>query len=150
MSSNAFLDALVVGAPPFLGLRVRLQRGALDRALADGARPYDSPALSLRARQLATRPEADRVANRLQAILDELDRPPERVLSARVPLRRAQIADARPFVANLIECLRDVEHPRAVGVACARQLVVDGTSPVYSPAQPGALASLAWRAAHAL
>ena len=44
----------------------------------------------------------------------------------------------------------EAPHPGAVGVARARLLVTDGTSPVYAPADPGALARLAWRATDAL
>ena len=151
MSSTALLDRRAgSGAPPLLGLRVLLRRDALDRALADGARRGDSPALALRARQLARRHEAEHVADRLEAILHELDRPPARALTSRAPLQRAQIVAARPFVANLAQRLRDVEHPRAAGVARARQLIVDGASPLSSPAPPGELAHLAWRAADAL
>jgi hypothetical protein len=151
MSSTALLDQLGgAGAPPLLGLRVLLRRDALDRTLADGARPGDTLALALRARQLATRREAEQVAERLEAILHELDRPPARALTARAPLQRAQIVAARPFVANLVQRLRDVEHPHAAGIARARQLIVDGASPLYSPSHPGALARLAWRAADAL
>jgi hypothetical protein len=151
MASTALLDQLAgAGAPPLLGLRVRVLRAALDRAIADGAGPADSAALALRARQLATRREADHVAERLEAILHELDLPPARVLTARAPLQRAQIVAARPFVANLAQRLRDVERPRAAGVACARQLVVDGAGPLYAPSDPGDLAHRAWRAADAL
>ena len=151
MASTVLHDQLAAaGAPPLLGLRVLLRRDALDRALADGARPDDTPALALRARQLATRREAEHVAGRLEAILHELDRPPARALTARAPLQRAQIVAARPFVANLVQRLRDVEHPHAAGIARARQLIVDGASPLYSPSHPGALARLAWRAADAL
>jgi len=150
MASTALLHHRArAGTPPFVGLRVRFAQGALDRALADDARPARSPELALRARQLATPREARMVAERLRAILDDLDRPPHG-LSARVPLQRAQIAAARPFLANLVDRLDDVEHPRAAGVARARLLVVDGDSPLYAPSHPGSLARLAWRAADAL
>jgi len=151
MASTAFHDQLAgADAPPLLGLRVLLRRDALDRALADGARPDDTPALALRARQLATRREAEHVGERLEAILHELDLPPARALTSRAPLQRAQIIAARPFVANLAQRLHDVEHPHAVGIARARQLVVDGSGPLYAPSPPGTLARLAWRAADAL
>ena len=151
MASTALHDQLRgPRASPLLGLRVLLRRDVLDRALADGARPDDTPALALRARQLATRREAEHVTERLEAILHELDHPPARALTSRAPLQRAQIIDARPFVANLAQRLRDVEHPHAVGVARVRQLVVDGSGPLYAPAPPGTLARLAWRAADAL
>jgi hypothetical protein len=71
-------------------------------------------------------------------------------VSARVPVQRAQVIAARPFVANLSQRLRDVEHPGAAGVARARLLVIDGAGPFYAPCEPGTLARLAWRATDAL
>jgi hypothetical protein len=132
-----------------LGLRVRLRRQALDRELADGGRPGGSSLLALRAWQLERPSQARLVADRLDAILHDLDHPHPGV-SARIPLQRAQVIAARPFVANLAERLREVEHPRAAGVARARLLVTDGGSPLYAPCDPGSLARLAWRAADAL
>ena len=80
----------------------------------------------------------------------DLDRPPARELTARAPIQRAQVVAARPFLAHLADRLAEASHPGAVGVARARLLVTDGTSPVYAPADPGALARLAWRATDAL
>jgi hypothetical protein len=150
MASTAPLDQIAgAGSPPLLGLRVRFQRGALDRALADGRRPDATPALALRAQQLASPREARVVAERLESVLHDLDRPPTG-LTARVPLQRAEITAARPFVANLVDRLRDVGHPSATGVARARLLLIDGASPLYAPTDPGTLARLVSRAADAL
>jgi hypothetical protein len=129
-------------------LLVRLRRGTLDRALADGIDPLRSPALALRARQLEAH-EITGVAARMRSILRELDHPTPG-FSAGVPIRRAQVAAARPFITNLVECLDTIEDPRAAGAARTRLLVTDGSSPVYAPSDPGALARLAWRAADAL
>ena len=85
----------------------------------------------------------------MRSILHELDRPTPG-FSARIPIQRAQVAAARPFIANLVERLDTIEHPRAAGVARTRLLLTDGSSPVYAPSDPGALARLAWRAADAL
>jgi hypothetical protein len=150
MASTALLDRLPHDrAPRLVGLRVRLRRAALDRALADGERPDGSALLARRARQL-TRPDEVRiVAERLESILHDAGHPrPE--FSARAPVERAQVAAARPFVTNLAERLREADDPGAAGVARARLLVTDGSSPIYAPADPGALARLAWRAADAL
>ena len=153
MASTATLDsrpaAPRIGGPPLLGLLVRLRHDALDRALADGADPLRSPALALRARQLEAPREVKRVSTRLRSVLHELDHPTPG-FTARIPVQRAQVAAARPFIANLLDHLDGLEHPRAAGVARARLVVVDGSSPVYAPSDPGALARLAWRAADAL
>ena len=130
-------------------LLVRLRRGTLDRALADGYDPFSSPALAVRAQQLEAPHEITLVAARMRSILHELDHPTPG-FSARIPIQRAQVAAARPFIANLVERLATIEHPRAAGVARTRLLLTDGSSPVYAPFDPGALARLAWRAADAL
>ena len=58
MASTATLDRHAptprAAARPLLGLRVRLHRGTLDRALADGTPTLSTPALALRASQLET------------------------------------------------------------------------------------------------
>jgi hypothetical protein len=150
MASTALLDHLPQDRTPLLlGLRVRLRRPALDRALADGERPEASPLLALRADQLTRPKEVALVADRIKAILHDAEHP-QPGFSARVPVQRAQVGAARPFVANLAERLRAVEHPNAVGVARARILLTDGASPFYAPCEPGSLARLAWRAADAL
>ena len=150
MASTALLDHLPQDHTPLLlGLRVRLRRLALDRALADGQRPEASSLLALRAAQLTRPKEVALVADRIDTILHDVDHP-HPGFSARVPVQRAQVVAARPFVANLAERLREVEHPGAAGVARARLLVTDGASPFYAPCDPGSLARLAWRAADAL
>ena len=149
-SSTPHLPSPAPGAAePLLGLRVRFQRSTLDRRLAAGSDADGTPELELRARQLADVREARDIAARLDAILFELDHPPVG-LTARVPLQRDQVAAARPFLANLVQELREVERPRPEGVAQARLLLTDGDSPLYAPAHPGTLAARAWRAAHAL
>jgi len=153
MASTATLDRHAptprAAARPLLGLRVRLHRGTLDRALADGTPTLSTPALALRASQLETPHEVRVVGARLRSILHELDHPTPG-FSSRVPIQRAQVAAARPFIANLLDRLDTTEYPRAAGIARTRMLLTDGSSPVYAPADPGALAQLAWRAADAL
>jgi hypothetical protein len=150
MASTALLDHLPGDPVPLLlGLRVRLRRLALDQALADGERPEASPLHALRAAQLTRPAQVALVADRIDAILRDADHP-HPGFSARVPIQREQVVAARPFVANLAERLREVEHPGAAGVARARMLVTDGASPFYAPCDPGSLARLAWRATDAL
>jgi hypothetical protein len=150
MASTALLDRLPQDRSPLLlGVRVRLRRLALDRALAGGERAEASPLLALRAAQLTSPKEVRIVTERLESILRDADHP-QPGFSARVPIQREQVIAARPFVANLVERLRAVEHPCAPGVARARLLLTDGSSPFYAPCEPGALAHLAWRATDAL
>jgi hypothetical protein len=150
MASTALLDRLPQDRTPLLlGMRVRLRRLALDRALAGGERAEASPLLALRAAQLTRPRQVAIVAGRIDGILRDADHP-HPGFSARVPVQREQVVAARPFVANLAERLREAEHPDAAGVARARLLVTDGASPFYAPCEPGTLARLAWRAADAL
>jgi hypothetical protein len=153
MASTSHFDLLdlpVRDRPqPLRALLVRLNQASLDRRLAEGAGTTESPAVALRARQLSDPRTARMAAERLEAILREIDRPRSGV-SARAPLQRAQIIAARPFVAGLVDRLRETDDPRPAGVAQAMVLLTDGAGAIYAPAHPGTLAAQAWRAAHAL
>jgi hypothetical protein len=146
---------LLIAPPPAVHhpllcrLRVRCSHEALDQALAAGADPAASRDLALRARQLTRRDEREATAAALEEAIADAIRPP-RGLTARVPVQAAQVLAARPFLARLARELREVQLPRAQGVACARRILADGTGPLYAPAPAGELARLAWRACDAL
>ena len=100
--------------------------------------------------EAAARREAAALADRVDDILREAARRPAPGLSARAPLHRDQIAAARPFLVSLGERLREAERPRPGGLAQTRELLTDGTGPIYAPAELGTLAARAWRAADAI
>jgi len=132
-----------------LRLRVRLHGAELTRRLADGADPLASPELAMRARQLTAPREIRACVRGLERALREAATP-SRALTAQAPLQRAEIRAAHPFLLNLAQRLREIEDPRPAGVARILLLLTDGCGPLYAPADPGTLASRAYRAADAL
>jgi hypothetical protein len=132
-----------------LRVRVRLRRLDLTRRLAEGADPFASPGLALRARQLTSSRALNGCVERLEGVLRDSVSPP-RGLSAQAPLQREAILGARPFLQNLLQRLRETENPRPAGVARTLLLLTDGCGPLYAPSPPGTLASRAYRAADAL
>lgn len=135
---------------PLLRARVAMHRFRLTRAIADGSDHAASPELALRALQL-TQPGRRRDCIRgLEHILREATAPSRPWLTSQVPIQRAAVRAARPFLLNLLERLRETEHPRPAGIARTLVLLTDGHGPVWSPAEPGALAAGALLAANAL
>jgi hypothetical protein len=115
-----------------LRLQVRLSRSSLDRRLAKGEDPAESPRLARRAEQLVSTKSRHELANLLEQIVDQAEDPP-RVLSAAAPLGREAIFGARAQLLGLARDLRSVGPVGAAGVALARELLVDGASPLYAP-----------------
>jgi hypothetical protein len=123
-----------------LGARVvaRLRAHGLDGRLAKGADPAASTLLSLRADALVARAERDRIATDLERILTLAERGEPRRLGA-VPVQRHQVTAAAGPIRRLVALLRGPEAVAPRGVAIARRLVVDGTTPVYARAPRGAV-----------
>jgi hypothetical protein len=115
-----------------LRLQVRLGGSSLDRLLAKGEDPAESPLLGRRAEQLVSTKSRHELAHRLERIVDQAEDPP-RVLSAAAPLGREAILGARAQLLALARDLRAVEPVGAAGVALAKELLVDGASPLYAP-----------------
>lgn len=136
---------------PAFGVRVRalVHRVELTRRLATGADPGASPELALRARAITSPREVHQCVNGLERVLREAA-VPSRGLTAEAPLQREAILAARPFLLSLLDALREIEHPRAAGVARVELLLTDGAGPIYAPSYPGTLASAAYRARDAL
>jgi hypothetical protein len=157
MASTALIDSsarppfagLPAHASPLLRLAVRLHGFRLVRALAAGADPSASPELALRARQITAPRELRICVNGLERILREATAP-SRGLTAQAPVQRDAVIAARPFLAYLLERLREVEAPRPAGVARTRLLLEEGAGPIYSPSPRGTLAAAAYRAAEGL
>jgi hypothetical protein len=123
-----------------LGARVllRLRAHGLDGRLAKGADPAASTLLSLRAHALVARAERDRIATDLERILALAERREPRRLGA-VPVQGYQVSAAAGPMRRLIALLRGPEDVAPRGVAMARRLVVDGTTPVYARGPRGAV-----------
>lgn len=112
-----------------LKLRTWWLREELDDRLAHGADPAADPKLARRADQLLSRTTRTQVADALEDALADARRTWS--LTARVPLRRAELRGCADDVIALAARIRD-NHPIDIqGAAMAARLVFDGTSPLY-------------------
>jgi hypothetical protein len=123
--------------------------GALDRELARGADPFTSPRLARRAAKLCQPRTRNKVAAEIQRVVEAADEPPP-LPTAAVPLNRCAIRDLRSLLLTLADDLRADEPVSAGGVAMVRQLLRDGSSPLYYPADAGELEEELRRASAAL
>ena len=110
-------------------LVARVGAAKLDRALAGGARPESSPALTLRAEALTSA----RMRRALWRSLDRIvaQRSRSRPLGARLSPRRERVEEARDDLAELALLLRVSSAADPRGVARARQLLTDGGGPLF-------------------
>jgi hypothetical protein len=115
-----------------------LRRSSLDRALAFGADPCDSPALALRAARLTGNRLRERLAAEVDAVLVATTRRGGRV-SAAVEPDRTEVALAAPVLIELERRLRSEAPIYAQGVARLRLILRDAGGPLYTPASCGAL-----------
>jgi hypothetical protein len=121
---------------------------SLDRRLASGASPNESPALRRRARKLTSNRKRRSLAAAVSRLVDEADQP-ARPLTAAVPIQRGAVRACRPLLLMVVEDLKDEQLPvSAKGIALMEQLLRDGGSPVYAPLGERALEE-ALRHAHA-
>jgi hypothetical protein len=118
--------------------KVWLRRGALDRRLASGASPAETPELAARAEQVVSTRTRCGLATGLERVVAAADEPGGG-LAAAAPLDRSQILASR---VTLLELANDLRSPAAVrprGVALIERLLTDGTSPLYHPSPDGSL-----------
>lgn len=129
---------------PGTALRVRVWAGAgaLDRQLAEGAHPWRSPALALRASQLTDRDQQRRFAADLDWIVDQArtGRPDARLA---VPLQRATIISGADDLLALSAALRSPSRCSPRAAALVSYLLHDGCSPLYSDQADASPASVA-------
>jgi hypothetical protein len=112
-----------------LKLRTWWRRAELDEKLAHGADPESDPMLSRRAAQLTSRSARTRNADAFVDALDEARKVWS--ISARLPLRRADVRACGEDIVALAHRLRDDEPIDVQGAAMAARLIFDGTSPLY-------------------
>ncbi len=135
---------------PRMGLRMRVWAGALalDRRLAEGAWPANSPELELRARQLLGARSRRALSVALTTAVD-VARQPTRGPGA-VPLATPGIRDAAALLRALAGDLTSVSDPPIRGVAMVSFLVCDPMSPLYNRHSRVTVADIAGRARAAL
>ncbi len=111
-------------------LSVLCRRGQLDRLLAEGASPEETPELALRARQLLSERNRRILADGFDKVLQiaEETRPGR---TARPPLARREVRASRAALLTLARELRTNAHARPAGVALAQRLLTDGAGPLY-------------------
>jgi hypothetical protein len=138
-------------AAPKLGarLRARLNSSQLDRRLADGADPAESPELTLRARRLTGRTYRSRLADSLDEAVRVAERREVRV-SAVPPLAAREVRASRASLIELALALRGGGPVAPAGVALAERLLIDGSGPLYVTSGHDALWLAARRATVAL
>jgi hypothetical protein len=112
-----------------LRVRVRYRRTSIDHQLARGASPSTSPALALRAHQLAGARERRAIAVGLETILAAAAEA-QRDSASRLVLDHVAVSEARPEIIALIERLRNDRTPRVRGIALSRLLALDRRSPL--------------------
>jgi hypothetical protein len=127
-------------------LGTRLHRGALDEKIARGAETAGDERLTLRAEQLASRTQRDRLATALEHTLQMATHPADspsasaaRRFSVRVPLRVREIRDCAEDIEALARRLRDGNPIDAQGAALTKRLLTDGASPLYYRHSPATL-----------
>jgi hypothetical protein len=118
-------------------LRARFAPAPLDRALAAGADPARSAALTRRAVVLSSGHGRRRTAAGLRGVLSEPARRPG--LSAAVACDAGAVDTARPALEQLERAIRERDVVRPQGLALAHLLLTDPDSALYRASDAGAL-----------
>jgi hypothetical protein len=138
VSTNSISSSTTVGR---VGLRARvaIKRDELTRELASGVPAGASPELALRASQLSSRRGRRQMAGVWRHTVEDAHHPVARITSI-PPIRRRAVLDADDVITDLIARLGADEPVAVRGLAMLNRVVTDGAdSPLYSPAEPGAL-----------
>ncbi|MGN6169619.1 MAG: hypothetical protein ACTHQQ_15830 [Solirubrobacteraceae bacterium] len=113
-------------------LRARLWAWRLDRALARGARPDSTAALSLHAHRLIGRNVRQALARDLRKLPGDAAHPRHR-LDPVVPICRRGVLHAAGLLEELAARLDGPEPVDACGVAQVRGLLRNSDSPLFNP-----------------
>ena len=115
-------------------LRLRVNRGPLDAALAEGAQPDRDSRIAVRARALSSPQARRRLATMIGDLLDAAEERPDTFSprGSQPPLERESIRVARPELQELAARLA-APHPMPVqAIALTALLVWDAASPMYT------------------
>lgn len=118
--------------------RARLRRRSLDRALARGADPRESPALAYRAARLTSERSRQRFAAWVETAVARASSP-TRPPSVAVEPDRGEVWAAAAQLAQVRELLRSGAPIYARGVAMLEGLLTEGGSALYLPHRRGEL-----------
>jgi hypothetical protein len=117
--------------PVLLRLRVYLTRGMLDRRIAGAVALDATPALALRARQLASASLRQSSARNLRHTVAYAERVESRPRLSAVMLEPARVRAGRSAILRLAERLDRAGPVSPQGVALARVLLTDAASPLF-------------------
>ena len=120
-------------------LNRQFRAGALDRELAAGARLRGNPLLQHRGKKITCRRRRDKLANALEQLIADAQQPPRSSMTAAIPMDRAEVLDARIPLSDLVCRLRSDAPVDPQGVLLTEQVLCDVASPVFRPAERGAL-----------
>jgi hypothetical protein len=135
-------------SPVLAAWRAWRHHDELDAELIAGADPHVSPALSRRARRLASVSLRHNLACDLDAIVAATDAHPPSPRA--LDLRIAEVRAARPALGALADRLRSAAPCHPAGVALCGRLLRDPGSPLYDPAPNDELSRTARAALRAL
>jgi hypothetical protein len=122
-----------------LRMRVAIHRDVLTRELAAGAPPELSPELGLPAAQLVSPRARRQVARTWRGTVKEAHQPPMTRAYFSI-IRRNAVINAEDAINAVVARLTSRQPVAAEGMARLHRLMTDGMdSPLYSPAEPGAL-----------
>jgi hypothetical protein len=130
--------------PLRLRLRVRLCRSRLDRSLAQGCRADGSEECALRARQLTDRRSRRQLARSLRRLVSDADSPRLTPFSPAVPVCTGAVVRWREGLLGLAERLEQEPPIDPCGIARAKTLVRDGSSPLYDPDAERSIGEMLW------
>lgn len=120
-------------AGPWLRARVFLSRLKLDRALASGGDPSQSPELALRAEQLKQPRARERLAKGVDHLTELAFADPRRhVGPSMLPFRHQRVRPNLERLGELAEALRAAGPHAVQGLAMASTLLEDGRGPLYA------------------
>jgi hypothetical protein len=142
--------ATSAGASPTLRLRVYVTRPWLDRRIAAGADCAATPALELRASQLASARTRRRLARELRALVEYAERVRSRPAYSAVVIDRRAVSRGRHAILGLAERLEGQAPVSPRGVTLVRRLLTDGLGPLFNPHSQQTVIQVVWNLEDAL
>jgi hypothetical protein len=121
----------------------------LDRRLAEGVAPANSPELALRARQLASPRSRRELARALTDAID-IARRPYRPWTAAAPIVAAEVAASATTLELLARDVETLDDAPVRALALVSFLVCDAGSPLHARRSPVTVLEIARRARAAL
>ncbi len=118
--------------------RVWLHKRSLDRRIAQGADPHESPELARRVRQLSSRRWRNGLAVGLRRMVEAAEEP-RSGMTSQVPLNRREILADRELFLELARDLSSPDDLKPRGIACVERLLTDSCSPCFVTSRPGEL-----------